>query len=174
MPVFISSSFSKSFSLYGERVGALTIIAGDSDEAARVMSQLKRVIRTSYSNPPTHGGSVVAAILADPRLRALWEAELASMRDRIHRVRARFVEGLKVRGVKEDFAFVLRQRGMFSYSGLTAAQVERLKADFGVYAVSSGRICVAALNSGNIDHVCDSIASVLTGRTQLSAASLSG
>ncbi len=173
VPLFVASSFSKSFSLYGERVGALTIVAGGSDEAARVLSQLKRVIRTSYSNPPRNGGSIVAAILADPRLRALWETELASMRNRIRQMRVRFVEGLKAHSVKEDFAFVLQQRGMFSYSGLTAAQVERLKTDFGIYAVSSGRICVAALNSGNIDYVCDSIASVLTGRTQLSSASLS-
>ncbi len=161
IPFFVSSSFSKSFSLYGERVGALTIAATSSDEAARVLSQLKRVIRSNYSTPPTHGGSLVAAVLTDGRLRALWEQELGQMRERIKQMRARFVEGLKVRGVKQDFTFVLRQRGMFSYSGLTAAQVERLKKDFGIYAVSSGRICVAALNSRNIDHVLDAIAAVL-------------
>jgi aromatic-amino-acid transaminase len=157
----VSSSFSKSFSLYGERVGALTIVADSRDEAVRVMSQLKRVIRSNYSTPPTHGGSIIAAVLTDPRLRALWEQELAEMRERIKQMRARFVEGLQARGIKQDFTFVLRQRGMFSYSGLTAVQVERLKNEFGIYAVSTGRICVAALNSRNIDYVLDAIAAVL-------------
>jgi aromatic-amino-acid transaminase len=161
LPFFVASSFSKSFSLYGERVGALTIVTGSRDEAARVLSQLKRVIRTNYSNPPTHGGSIVAAVLADPKLRALWEEELAEMRDRIKTMRGALVNGLKARGVKRDFSFVLRQNGMFSYSGLTAAQVERLRNEFGIYAVSTGRICVAALNSKNIDYVCDSLAAVL-------------
>jgi len=158
---FVASSFSKSFSLYGERVGALTIVTASSDESARVLSQLKRVIRTNYSNPPTHGGSIVAAVLGDARLRALWEEDLAAMRNRIKAMRAALVEGLKARGVKRDMSFVLRQNGMFSYSGLTAAQVERLRSEFGIYAVSSGRICVAALNSKNIEVVCDAIAAVL-------------
>ncbi|OYT69016.1 MAG: aromatic amino acid aminotransferase, partial [Chloracidobacterium sp. CP2_5A] len=158
---FVASSFSKSFSLYGERVGALTIVTSDKDEAQRVLSQLKRVIRTNYSNPPTHGGSVVAAVLTSPSLRALWEQELGQMRERIKAMRARLVEGLKALGVKRDFSFMLRQRGMFSYSGLTPAQVERLQKDFGIYAVSTGRICVAALNSNNVDYVCDAIAAVL-------------
>lgn len=158
---FVASSFSKSFSLYGERVGALTIVAADKDEATRVLSQLKRVIRTNYSNPPTHGGTVVATVLTTPALRTLWEKELAEMRERIKAMRTRLVDGLKARGVKQDLSFVTRQRGMFSYSGLTAAQVERLQKDYGIYAVSSGRICVAALNSKNIDYVCDAIAAVL-------------
>jgi aromatic-amino-acid transaminase len=158
---FIASSFSKSFSLYGERVGALTAVTRSSEEAARVLSQLKRVIRTNYSNPPTHGGSIVAAVLGDPKLRALWEEELAEMRNRIKAVRSALVSGLKTRGVKRDFSFVLAQNGMFSYSGLTPAQVERLRNDFGIYAVASGRICVAALNSKNIDYVCDALAAVL-------------
>lgn len=161
LPFFVSSSFSKSFSLYGERVGALTIVTGSKDEAGRVLSQLKRVIRANYSTPPTHGGSIVAAILTDARLRALWEDELAVMRERIKQMRHRLVEGLKTRGVTRDLSFVLRQRGMFSYSGLTSAQVDRLRSEFGIYAVASGRICVAALNSKNIDYVCDSIAAVL-------------
>jgi len=160
---FVASSFSKSFSLYGERVGALTIVTGSSEESARVLSQLKRVIRTNYSNPPTHGGSIVAAVLADPKLRALWEEELAEMRNRIKSVRKALVEGLKARGVERDFSFVLRQNGMFSYSGLNPAQVDRLRNEFGIYAVSSGRICVAALNSKNIDYVCDALATVLRG-----------
>jgi aromatic-amino-acid transaminase len=158
---FVASSFSKSFSLYGERVGALTIVTGSTEESARVLSQLKRVIRTNYSNPPTHGGSIVAAVLADPKLRALWEEELAEMRNRIKSVRKALVDGLKARGVERDFSFVLEQNGMFSYSGLSPAQVDRLRNEFGIYAVSSGRICVAALNSKNIDYVCDALAAVL-------------
>ncbi len=158
---FVASSFSKSFSLYGERVGALTIATASADESARVLSQLKRVIRTNYSNPPTHGSSIVAAVLADPRLRAMWEEELAEMRNRIKAMRSALVAGLKARGVKVDFSHVLAQNGMFSYSGLSAAQVERLRSEFGIYAVSTGRICVAALNSRNIDYVCDALAAVL-------------
>ena len=157
----VASSFSKSFSLYGERVGALTIVTSSREEAARVLSQLKRVIRTNYSNPPTHGGAVVSAVLADPHLRKLWEEELAEMRQRIKAMRERLVSGLKSRGVSRDFSFVLQQNGMFSYSGLNPAQVERLREEFGIYAVATGRICVAALNTKNVDYVCDSIAAVL-------------
>ncbi|TDV09476.1 amino acid aminotransferase [Paraburkholderia caballeronis] len=158
---FVSSSFSKSFSLYGERVGALSIIAANKDEAARVLSQLKRVIRTNYSNPPTHGGSIVAAVLGSADLRATWEAELGEMRDRIRAMRGGLVERLKAAGVERDFGFVNAQRGMFSYSGLSAAQVDRLREEFGIYAVSTGRICVAALNTRNIDVVATAIATVL-------------
>lgn len=161
IPFLVASSFSKSFSLYGERVGALTIATSDRDEAARVLSQLKRVIRTNYSNPPTHGGSVVAAVLNEPTLRAQWEAELAQMRDRISSMRQALVSGLARRDVAADLSFVLSQRGMFSYSGLTAPQVERLRKEYGIYAIGSGRICVAALNSKNIDTVCDAVAAVL-------------
>jgi aromatic-amino-acid transaminase len=160
---FVASSFSKSFSLYGERVGALTIVTASSDESARVLSQLKRIIRTNYSNPPAHGGSVVAAVLADPRLRAMWEEELAEMRNRIKAMRIALVEGLKARGVKGDFSYMLRQNGMFSYSGLSPAQVEQLRNEFGIYAVSTGRICVAALNTRNIDYVCDALAALSRG-----------
>ncbi|MFO0144439.1 MAG: amino acid aminotransferase [Betaproteobacteria bacterium] len=163
VPFFVASSFSKSFSLYGERVGALTIVTSDKDEATRVMSQLKRVIRTNYSPPPTHGASLVAAVLTTPALRQMWETELAEMRERIKAMRGALVEGLKARGVTGDFSFILKQRGMFSYSGLTAEQVVRLQKDFGVYAVSSGRICVAALNSRNVEHTCDAIAAVSNG-----------
>ncbi|AZG08644.1 aspartate/tyrosine/aromatic aminotransferase [Pigmentiphaga sp. H8] len=157
----ISSSFSKSFSLYGERVGALSLVAADKEESGRVLSQLKRVIRTNYSNPPTHGGTVVAQVLTSPELRAEWEAELGEMRERIRAMRAALVAKLKERGVARDFGFVMQQRGMFSYSGLTAAQVDRLRDEHGIYAVSTGRICVAALNSRNIDAVADGIAAVL-------------
>ena len=160
MAFFVSSSFSKSFSLYGERVGALSIVCTSKDESARVLSQLKRVIRTNYSNPPTHGGAVVAAVLASPDLRKMWEDELAGMRDRIRAMRTSLVEQLKAKGVAQDYSFVVKQRGMFSYTGLSAAQVERLKNEFGIYAVSTGRICLAALNSKNIGYVAESIASV--------------
>jgi len=158
---FVSSSFSKSFSLYGERVGALSVITTGKDEAARVLSQLKRVIRTNYSNPPTHGGSIVASVLATPALRATWETELGEMRDRIRAMRTGLVERLKAAGVARDFGFVNAQRGMFSYSGLNAAQVDRLREEFGIYAVGTGRICVAALNMRNIDTVANAIAHVL-------------
>jgi aromatic-amino-acid transaminase len=161
MPLFISNSFSKSFSLYGERVGALSVVAGSSDEAARVLSQLKRLVRTNYSNPPTHGGKVVATVLNDVALRTLWEQELAQMRDRIRTMRKRLVEGIHARVPGADFRFVERQRGMFSYSGLSKQAVQRLREEFSVYAIDSGRICVAALNSRNIDYVSDAIAKVL-------------
>ncbi|MEC5397143.1 amino acid aminotransferase [Uliginosibacterium sp. H1] len=157
----VSSSFSKSFSLYGERVGALTVVTASKEEAGRVMSQVKRVVRTNYSNPPTHGGAVVAAVLSSPELRKQWEDELAGMRVRIREMRTGLVEKLAARGVKQDFSFVIKQRGMFSYTGLTADQVEKLKNDYGIYAVSTGRICLAALNSKNIDYVADAIAAVL-------------
>ena len=157
----VSSSFSKSFSLYGERVGALSFVAQSKDEAARVLSQLKRVVRTNYSNPPIHGGSLVATVLASPELRAMWEQELAGMRDRIRAMRTGLVERLAARGVKRDFGFVAKQRGMFSYSGLTSAQVDRLRDELGIYAVSTGRICLAAVNSRNIEAVADAIAAVI-------------
>ncbi len=160
---FVSSSFSKSFSLYGERVGALSIVSASKDEAARVLSQVKRVIRTNYSNPPTHGGAVVAAVLSDPTLCKMWDEELAGMRERIRAMRTSLVAKLRERDVKQDFSFVADQRGMFSYTGLSATQVERLKTEFAIYAVSTGRICLAALNSRNIDYVADSIAAVLRG-----------
>ncbi|HZY15034.1 MAG TPA: amino acid aminotransferase [Ramlibacter sp.] len=158
---FVSTSFSKSLSLYGERVGALSVLCASKDEAARVLSQLKIVIRTNYSNPPTHGGQVAATILNTPELRALWEQELAGMRTRIQRMRGAIVEKLKSAGVQRDFSFITEQVGMFSYSGLTKDQMLRLRNEFGVYGIDSGRICVAALNSKNIDYVAASIAKVL-------------
>jgi aromatic-amino-acid transaminase len=158
---FVSSSFSKSFSLYGERVGALSIITAGKDEAGRVMSQVKRVIRTNYSNPPIHGGALVAAVLSSPELRQQWEDELGGMRDRIRAMRTGLVDAIKAQGVAQDFSFVIKQRGMFSYTGLTAAQVERMKDEFGIYAVSTGRICLAALNTKNVDYVAKAIAAVI-------------
>ena len=161
MPFLVASSFSKSFSLYGERVGALSVVTRNADEAARVLSQVKRVIRTNYSNPPTHGGAIVADVLTTPELRQLWEDELAEMRDRIRKMRLEFVAKLKALNVGRDFSFVTQQRGMFSYSGLNPAQVDRLREEFAIYAINSGRICVAALNSGNIDRVAKAVAAVL-------------
>jgi aromatic-amino-acid transaminase len=158
---FVSTSFSKSLSLYGERVGALSVLCRDKDEATRVLSQLKIVIRTNYSNPPTHGGQIAATILNTPELRALWEKELAGMRTRIKEMRSALVEKLKAKGVKRDFSFITQQVGMFSYSGLTKDQMVRLRSEFGVYGIESGRICVAALNSKNIDYVTESIAKVV-------------
>lgn len=160
-PLFVASSFSKSFSLYGERVGALSIVAADRDEATRVLSQIKRVVRGNYSSPPTFGGQVVAMILETPELRSLWEQELGEMRERIRANRHALVEALAVRAPNAKFDFVLRQRGMFSYSGLTVAQVSRLRTEFAIYAIDTGRICVAALNSRNIDYVADGIAKVI-------------
>ena len=158
---FVSSSFSKSFSLYGERVGALSIITESKEESARVLSQVKRVIRTNYSNPPTHGASIVAAVLNSPELRAQWEAELAEMRLRIRGMRLQMVELLAKKAPEHDFSFVARQRGMFSYSGLTVEQVARLRSEFGIYALDTGRICVASLNQRNIDAVTDAIVQVI-------------
>ena len=158
---FVSTSFSKSLSLYGERVGALSVLCANKDEAARVLSQLKIVIRTNYSNPPTHGGQVAATILTTPELRALWEKELAAMRVRIKEMRGALVEKLKAKGVQRDFGFIAQQVGMFSYSGLTKDQMVRLRDEFGVYGIESGRICVAALNTKNIDYVAESIAKVV-------------
>ncbi len=156
----VATSFSKSFSLYGERVGALSVVCESKDEAARVLSQLKIVIRTNYSNPPTHGAQVVAMVLTTPALRSLWEEELAGMRVRIKQMRVALQEKLIAAGVRQDMSFITRQQGMFSYSGLGSAQMQRLRNEFGIYGVDSGRICVAALNQHNIDAVVQAIARV--------------
>ena len=161
MIFFVSTSFSKSFSLYGERVGGLSVLCNDKEEASRVLSQLKIVIRTNYSNPPTHGGAVVASVLNNPQLRALWEKELGDMRVRIKEMRQKLVDGLKAAGVQQDMSFMVEQIGMFSYSGLTKDQMLRLRSEFGVYGTDTGRICVAALNSKNVNYVCESIAKVM-------------
>jgi len=161
VPLFVANSFSKSFSLYGERVGSLNVVAGTRDEAARVLSQIKRVVRANYSNPPTHGGQIVATVLTTPELRALWEQELAQMRERIKAMRKLLVEKIHARVPGADFSFVTRQRGMFSYSGLTKEQVVRMREEFAVYAIESGRICVAALNTKNVDYSADAVAKVI-------------
>jgi aromatic-amino-acid transaminase len=160
-PVFLSSSFSKSVSLYGERVGALSVVTASPDEAKRVLSHLKRIVRTNYSNPPTHGGEIVATILASSELSNLWEKDVAEMRDRIKAMRRALVEGIHKRVPGSDFSFVLKQRGMFSYSGLSKEQVARLRAEYSIYTIDTGRICVAALTTGNVDYVADAIAKVI-------------
>ncbi|MBW8829289.1 MAG: aspartate/tyrosine/aromatic aminotransferase [Burkholderiales bacterium] len=157
---FVSTSFSKSFSLYGERVGALSVVCKSMEEADCVLSQLKRVIRTNYSNPPTHGAQVVATVLTTPALREMWEQELAGMRVRIEQMRVALQNKLEAAGVKQDMSFITQQKGMFSYSGLNKDQMQRLRGEFGIYGVDSGRICVAALNSKNIDAVVSAIATV--------------
>ena len=158
---FVSTSFSKSLSLYGERVGALSIVCADAEEAKRVLSQVKIVIRTNYSNPPTHGAQLAATVLSDADLRAQWVDELGEMRDRIKAMRGALVEGLKAAGVEGDYSYITDQVGMFSFSGLTKDQMVRLRNEFGVYGTDTGRMCVAALNDKNIDYVCQSIAKVM-------------
>jgi aromatic-amino-acid transaminase len=157
---FVATSFSKSFSLYGERVGALSVVCDSKAEADRVLSQLKRVIRANYSNPPTHGAQIVATVLTTPALRGQWEEELGGMRMRIRKMRELLRSKLEAAGGGTDLGFITRQKGMFSYSGLTKEQMQRLRSEFGIYGVDSGRICVAALNEGNIDAVVAAIAKV--------------
>ena len=160
-PLFVSNSFSKSFSLYGERVGALSVVAGNRDEAQRVLSQIKRVVRANYSTPPTHGGQIVTTVLGTPELHALWEAELAMMRNRIKLMRAELVERLHGLVPTANYRYILEQLGMFSYTGLTKAQVARLRSEYSIYAIETGRICVAALNSSNVDTIANAIAAVI-------------
>jgi aromatic-amino-acid transaminase len=160
-PVFLSSSFSKSFSLYGERVGALSVVTGSGEEAARVLSNLKRIVRTNYSNPPTHGGQIVATVLGNPQLKSLWDREVGGMRDRIKTMRKTLVDSIHKRVPESDFKFVLAQRGMFSYSGLTRDQVRRLREEYSIYTIDTGRVCVAALTSKNVEYVADAIANVI-------------
>ncbi|MCD9007202.1 aspartate/tyrosine/aromatic aminotransferase [Luteimonas sp. XNQY3] len=158
----VASSYSKSFSLYGERVGALTVVSGTAEESRAVQSQIKRIIRANYSSPSTHGAALVAGVLGSPELRARWETELGQMRARIHALRAGLVEKLAANGAPE-FAFIQDQAGMFSYSGLSRAQVDRLRDAFGIYAVGTGRICVAALSLKNLDYVAEAVAAVSRG-----------
>jgi len=157
----IASSFSKNFGLYKERVGALTVVAQDADSVERMQSQVKAVIRANYSNPPAHGGQIVTTILGDSALRAQWEQEVTQMRNRINGMRSEFVARLQTLGVSRDFSFIARQLGMFSFSGLTPQQVERLKAEFGIYIVGNGRINVAGMTPANLGRLCDSIKAVL-------------
>ena len=158
---FVATSFSKSFSLYGERVGALSVVCGSAEETARLLSQLKIVIRANYSSPPSFGAQVVTAVLTTPALRAMWEEELAGMRQRIRATREQLVAKLRAAGVAGDLHYITSQKGMFSYSGLSQAQMQRLRSEFGVYGLDSGRICVAAINSRNIDAVVSALARVM-------------
>ena len=160
-PVFLSSSFSKSFSIYGERVGALSVVTSSADEAKRVLSNVKRIVRTNYSNPPSHGSQIVATILGSPELKTLWMRELGEMRERIKKMRHALVDGVHKRVPGADWSFILKQRGMFSYSGLTKEQVRRLRGEYSIYTIDTGRICVAALTSQNVDYVADAIATVI-------------
>ncbi len=159
--IMVASSFSKNFGIYGERTGAFTLVAGNAEVAATVFSQVKSIIRVIYSNPPKHGSALVAAILTDVDLRAEWEAELTAMRERIQKMRSLLVATLDSKGVKQDFSFIERQNGMFSFSGLSRDQVLKMRDDSGVYAVDSGRFNVAAMTTGNMDSLCDAIAAVI-------------
>lgn len=156
---FLSTSYSKSFSLYGERIGSLSVVTSSADAAKRVLSQLKICIRTNYSNPPTQGEALVSTVLTEPELRAQWEDELAEMRERIKRLRQALVAGLAERGI-DDMGFIADQLGMFSYSGLTKDQMVALRTEYGIYGTDAGRMCVAALNDGNVGYVADAIAAV--------------
>ena len=158
---FVATSFSKSFSLYGERVGALSVVCASAEETARVLSQLKIVIRANYSSPPTFGAHVVATVLTTPALRALWEQELAGMRERIRSTRHALVAALHAAGVRDDLGYITQQMGMFSYSGLAKEQMQHLRSEFGVYGVDSGRICVAAINLRNLQGVALALAAVM-------------
>ncbi|WP_350307393.1 amino acid aminotransferase [Photorhabdus viridis] len=159
--LIVASSYSKNFGLYNERVGACTIVAGDSDTAEKALSQAKAIIRANYSNPPSHGASIVATILSHKELKTAWEQELTTMRERIQRMRQLFVNTLQEKGAKQDFSFIINQNGMFSFSGLTKEQIERLRVEFGIYAVSSGRINVAGLTLENMAPLCEAIVAVL-------------
>jgi len=161
VPCLIAQSFSKSFALYRERVGALTVVTASEEEAKRVRSQIKRIVRTNYSSPASHGAQLVASVLADAEMRARWEGELAEMRERIRRMRELFVRRMREKGVEQDFSFIERQCGMFSYSGLSREAVDQLRGEYGIYIVGSGRICVAALNEKNLDYVCEAISEAL-------------
>ncbi|MCL2297476.1 MAG: aspartate/tyrosine/aromatic aminotransferase [Proteobacteria bacterium] len=163
LPVFIANSFSKTFSLYGERVGALTVLTANADEAQRVLSQIKRVVRASYSTPPIFGASLVSTVLNQPDLRVLWEEELATMRNRIREMRQMLRERLSAQVPGRNYDYITQQRGMFSYSGLSAAQAQKLREDYAIYIVESGRICVAGLNTSNIDYVAEAVAAVQKG-----------
>ena len=159
--LLVASSFSKNFGLYNERVGAFTLVAENSDIAATALTQVKSIIRTLYSNPASHGGATVATVLNDPQLRQEWENELTEMRERIKKMRHLFVQLLKEYGAKQDFGFIMEQNGMFSFSGLSAEQVDRLREEFAIYAVRSGRINVAGITEDNIRYLCESIVKVL-------------
>ncbi len=160
--LIVASSYSKNFGLYNERVGACTFVAHNQETADRLFSQIKAIIRANYSNPPAHGAAVVATILSNTTLRTLWQQELISMRQRIQQMRQLFVKMLKEKGTHQDFSFIARQKGMFSFSGLTQQQILRLRSEFGIYAVNSGRINVAGMTPANLPSLCAAIAAVVS------------
>ncbi|MCC6581568.1 MAG: aminotransferase class I/II-fold pyridoxal phosphate-dependent enzyme, partial [Phycisphaeraceae bacterium] len=159
--LLICSSFSKNFGLYNERVGALSVVAKSSAAAEAVLSHIKSAIRSNYSNPPSHGASIVSTILADAAMRKQWETELVDMCDRINGMRKLFVETLAAKGVKRDFGFIQKQKGMFSFSGLDKDQVQTLKDKHAIYIVGGGRINVAGMTTANMDRLCNAIAGVM-------------
>ena len=161
LELVICSSFSKNFGLYNERVGAITLLTGSKDAGEKALSQLKATIRSNYSSPPSHGGAIVATVLGDSELAALWKQEVDAMRDRIASMRTLFVDTLKQKGVKQDFSFITKQKGMFSFAGISPTQVDRLREEFGIYAVRSGRINVAGMSTATMDRLCTAIAAVL-------------
>jgi aromatic-amino-acid transaminase len=160
---FIANSFSKSMSVYGERCGALSVVCPDAKQAALVLGQLKFTVRRNYSSPPIHGGQIVARVLGEPALRERWERELGAMRERMLTMRASLHEVLSRKVPGRDFGYFLSQRGMFSYTGLSPAQVDRLREEFAVYLIRSGRICIAGLNRGNVEATAVAMAEVLKG-----------
>lgn len=159
--LLVCNSFSKNFGLYGERVGGMTVVAANQEQAQTTLSHIKLCIRTNYSNPPKHGAAIVSTVLDSDELQTQWVGELASMRERINQMRSLFVDTLKAKGVEQDFSFITRQRGMFSFSGLTPVQVDQLKNDHSIYIVGSGRINVAGMTENNMDRLCTAIASVI-------------
>lgn len=161
--MYVCSSFSKNFGLYNERVGALTLVAASEEDAQKALSHLKRIIRTNYSNPPAHGSNIVTTVLNDAKLRAEWEGEVKAMRNRIAGMRQLFVDTLREKGVAQDFSFLTKQNGMFSFSGLTKAHVDALKEKYAIYIVGSGRINVAGMTPSNMDALCSALAEVLKG-----------
>ena len=161
LPAFVANSFSKSMSVYGERAGALSVVCPDAKQAALVLGQLKFTVRRNYSSPPIHGGQIVARVLTDPELRPLWESELAAMRTRMLAMRQTLHGVLSAKLPGRDFGYFLSQRGMFSYTGLSAAQVDRLREEFAVYLIRSGRLCVAGLNKGNVEATAQAMAAVM-------------
>jgi aromatic-amino-acid transaminase len=158
---FVANSFSKSMSVYGERCGALSVVCPNTAEAALVLGQLKATVRRNYSNPPIHGGQIVATILGKPELRTLWIGEVDAMRVRIRAMRERLHAVVSAKVPGRDFGYFLSQRGMFSYTGLSVDQVNRLREEFGVYILRSGRMCVAGLNTGNVERTAEAMAAVL-------------
>jgi aspartate/tyrosine/aromatic aminotransferase len=159
--LIICNSFSKNFGLYNERVGGLTLVSATCDATTAALSQLKACVRTNYSNPPVHGAAIVATVLSDAELRPRWEQEVNEMRDRINGMRDLLAEKMRARSATRDFSFIRQQCGMFSFSGLSAEQADRLRQEHSIYIVRNGRINVAGITSANVDRLCDALCLVL-------------